>query len=84
MEPNHTHEEGTTMEEGTLDLILESAVIQYLADKSPEAISEFETFVATNQEANDLLEKLCVRFPDFEVVIAEQAAMMIESLESAE
>lgn len=81
MEPN---EKDTTMEEETLDLILENAVIQYLADKSPEAVTEFENFVAANHEANNLLEKLCVQFPNFEIVIAEQAAMMIESLESAE
>ncbi|MEZ4104515.1 MAG: hypothetical protein R3B60_04515 [Candidatus Paceibacterota bacterium] len=64
------------------DTIFESALIRYMAGESPETVEEFETFINLNAKAEDLLEKLYEKYPEFGKILDEEALAMKEEIDS--
>lgn len=64
------------------DIIFESALVRYIARESPEKVEEFETFINLNANAEDLIEKLYEKYPEFGKILDEETLAMKEEIDS--
>ncbi len=53
-------------------LIIESAVLKYVVGLDPVSLKQFDSWLTVNQQAETLLERSLIAYPDFAEVFAEE------------
>jgi hypothetical protein len=62
-------------------VVFQNALMRYLASVEPLAVKEFETYVSEHAEKNDFIETLCTAYPEFAVILAEEASSLQAELQ---